>query len=91
MDSKKNNYTGLNSQNILGEEEKENKQDRKDESEINSKYSRPLKINIDIALENFVKDNLIEIERSLKDEPLTDEEKTNQEFLNTLREFRRNL
>ena len=37
------------------------------------------------------KDNLIEIERSLKDEPLTDEEKTNQEFLNTLREFRRNL
>ena len=60
MDSKKNNNAELNSQNILGEEEKENKQDGKDESEINSKYSRPLKINIDIALENFVKDNLIE-------------------------------
>ena len=57
---KKNNNAELNSQNILGEEEKENKQDGKDESEINSKYSRPLKINIDIALENFVKDNLIE-------------------------------
>ena len=60
MESKKNNNAELNSQNILGEEEKENKQDGKDESEINSKYSRPLKINIDIALDNFVKDNLIE-------------------------------
>ena len=60
MESKKNNNAELNSQNILGEEEKENKQDGKDESEINSKYSRPLKINIDIALDNFVKDNLME-------------------------------
>ncbi len=37
------------------------------------------------------KDSLLEIEQNLKDEPLTDEETKNEEFLNTLKEFRRNL
>ena len=39
--------------------EKENKQDRKNKVEINSQNSRPLKINIDIILEYFIKNNLV--------------------------------
>lgn len=39
---------------------------------------------------NF-KDSLLEIEDALKEEPLTDEDKINEDFLNTLREFRKKL
>ena len=39
--------------------EKENKQDRKNKVEVNSQNSRPLKINIDIVLEYFIKNNLV--------------------------------
>ena len=39
--------------------EKENKQDRKNKVEVNSQNSRPLKINIDIILEYFIKNNLV--------------------------------
>ena len=39
--------------------EKENKQDRKNKIEVNSQNSRPLKINIDIILEYFIKNNLV--------------------------------
>ena len=47
----KKNITKLNSKNMIEEE------DGKDESEINYQYSRPLKINAEIALEFFLKDN----------------------------------
>ena len=53
----KNSNGELNSQNTI-EEEKENEEDEKDENEVNSQYERPLKINIDIALEYFIKNNL---------------------------------
>jgi len=39
---------------------------------------------------NF-KDSLLEIEDALKNEPLTDEDRINEDFLNTLREFRKKL
>jgi len=41
--------------------------------------------------EEKFKDNLIEIENTLKMEPLTDEDKLNEEFLNALKNFRKNL
>ena len=56
MNFGKNNDAKLDSQNMT--EEEENEQEINDESEINYQYSRPLKINADIAFEFFLKDNL---------------------------------
>ncbi len=55
--------------------------------------------NVDISypkIETFdrnkdFKDNLIDIEEDIRKQPLIDEDKSNEEFLNTLKEFRRNL
>ena len=53
--SKKSNIK-LNSQSIMEEEDKENEQEEEDKN--NFKYAKPLRINIDIALEYFLKNNL---------------------------------